>query len=174
MPRAGSTPTPAVYTFRVRLKGYADEDGNKSEDIWREIEIAASQTLADLGEAIPLAFDFWDEHLWSFFMSGKAWDESTEYVLQNDPHGFGGRSRLAKRVRIADLPLPGKTGRKEFLFLFDYGDEWHFWVKRVRVADALEPGATYPRVVARRGEAPPQYENDEEDDEDVDEETGGS
>lgn len=67
---------------------------------------------------------------------------------------------------MRDIPFPGKTGKKEFLFLFDYGDAWHFRVKLVRTRDAIDPGAVYPRVVARQGEAPPQYadENDEEDD----------
>ena len=172
MPRGRSTPAPPVYAFRVRLRGSVDEEGNRSEDVWREIEVAASQTLADLGEAIPLAFDFTDPHLWSFFLSGKAWDESTEYALLRDPDTLGGgRSRLAERVRIDELPLPGKTGRKEFLYLFDYGDEWHFGVKLLRVTDAVEPGATYPRVVAQQGEAPPQYPYDDEED-DEEEEVG--
>ncbi len=184
MPRARAMPAPPVYTFRVRLRGFVDEEGNKTEDVWREIEIAANQTLEDLGQAIPAAFEFWDAHLWSFFMSGKAWDESTEYALQDTSDSFSHRqSRLAKRVRIGGLDLPGKTGRKEFLFLFDYGDDWHFGVKLVRMADAVEPGATYPRVVAQQGEAPPQYEDEEDDEEEeeennegekADEETGGS
>jgi hypothetical protein len=74
------------------------------------------------------------------------------------------RGRAASRVRIRDLPLPGATGKKEFLFLFDYGDEWHFGVKLVRTCDAVEPGVRYPRVVASHGEAPPQYPNLDDDD----------
>ena len=41
--------------------------------IWREIELAANQTLAELGTSIPPAFRFDDDHLWSFFLSGKPW-----------------------------------------------------------------------------------------------------
>lgn len=175
MARARSTPAPPIYTFRVRVKGSLPGTREDPIEIWREIEIASNQTLEDLGQAIPAAFEFWDSHLWSFFMSGKAWDESTEYALMSDPHGFGAsQSRLAKRVRIGALELPGKTGRKEFLFIFDYGDEWHFGVKLVKMADALEPGAAYPRVVAEHGEAPPQYENEDEEDDEENGEGGNS
>lgn len=167
MPRSCFTPVPVTYTFRVRLRGWVDESGHPAEDVWREIEVAASQTLADLGEAIPLAFDFTDPHLWSFFLSGKDWDSTTEYTLLHRADILRGRqANLADRVEIQDVPFPGKTGKKEFLFLFDYGDDWHFWVKLARKRDIVEPDAVYPRVVALQGEAPPQYqwEGDDETD----------
>jgi hypothetical protein len=155
---------PPIYTFRVRvLGGYYVP--SKTAAVWRDIEIAANQTLADLGETIPLAFDFTDPHLWSFFLSGKAWDRATEYALRSDAGMMDGpRSRAAGRVQIRDVPFPGVTGKKEFLFLFDYGDEWHFGVKLRRVSEQAEPGARYPRIVAQQGKAPPQYPNLEEDD----------
>ena len=158
-------PEPPIFTFRVRLPGYRDEDGTKVEDVWRAIEIAANQTLEELGELIPLAFDFDDPHMWSFFLSGKAWDQTTEYALSSEPGIFDdAEPRAAGDILIRDVPLPGTSGKKEFLFLFDYGDEWHFRVKFMGRSDTVEPGAAYPRVVAQQGEAPPQYEGlDEED-----------
>ena len=48
--------------------------------------------------------------------------EATEYALSSpDLAGGGPRARAADRLRIRDVPAG-----KEFLFLFDYGDEWHF------------------------------------------------
>jgi hypothetical protein len=47
------------------------------------------------------------------------------------------------------VPFQGATGKKAFLFLFDYEDEWHFGVKLVRQSPNAEPGARYPRVVAQ-------------------------
>jgi Plasmid pRiA4b ORF-3-like protein len=123
----------------------------------RRVELAADQTLAELGEAIPAAFGFVDDHLWSFFLSGKPWDRASEYARLDDPP-FDGPERGADGLRVGDAPA------KEFLFLFDYGDEWHFGVKLVRTGEA-EPGARYPRVVASKGQAPPQYPDlDDEDD----------
>lgn len=162
-------PAPPIFTVRVRLPGFVDEDGTKVDDVWREIEVAANQTLADLGEAIPLAFGFMDPHLWSFFLSGKAWDRQTEYALDSAPGPFGEpAARAAGRTLIREVPFPGVRGTKEFLFLFDYGDEWRFRVKLRRTSDTLEPDAAYPRVVAKHGQAPPQYEGLEDDEEDDD------
>ena len=175
MPRKGRAAKgpryqPPIYTFRVRIlpSFYAPPD---CRNIRREIEIAANQTIYDLGEAIPLAFDFDDPHLWSFFLSGKAWDETTEYAMDMSPDLFGDRpAHSARGTRIRDVPLPGKTGKKEFLFLFDFGDQWEFGVKFLRTSDTIDPEAVYPRVVARQGESPPQYPDVEEEDEEWDEE----
>ena len=170
MPWTRRQPEPPIYTFRVRILGgfFAPED---ARSVWREIEVAANQTFADLGEAIPLAFGFDDPHLWSFFLSGQAWDPASEYALDSQPDPFGGRrARAARRAQIREVPFPGASGKKEFLFLFDYGDEWHFGVKLVRIHPDLEPGARYPRVVARQGEAPAQYPDLEDDADDEDEE----
>ncbi len=49
--------------------------------VWRKLELRADQTLQDLHLAIQDAFEFDDDHLYSFFMSGKPWDQSTEYSL---------------------------------------------------------------------------------------------
>lgn len=161
---------PPIYTFRVRiLQGFFAPVDARS--IWREIEVAANQTLADLGNAIPLAFDFDDPHLWSFFFNGKAWDTASEYALTSPEDDFLTSQQgiadvdvddepvahLAKSVKIQDAPFPGTTGKREFLFLFDYGDEWRFGVKLMRQSPTIEPGARYPRVVASAGDAPPQY-----------------
>jgi hypothetical protein len=155
-------PAMPAYVFRVRiLGGFYAPPGAPS--IWREVELAADQTLAELGEHIPAAFGFDDDHLWSFFLSGKPWDRASEYARLPDPP-IGGRKRGAD-----DLPVGDAPARKEFLFLFDYGDEWYFGVKLVRTGE-VEPGAGYPRAVAGQGEAPPQYPDlDDEDDRDGDE-----
>ena len=163
-------PEAPIYIFRVRIRRgfYAPEH---ARDLWREIEIAANQTLGALGEAIPLAFGFDDPHLWAFFLSGKPWDRATEYALDSTPDIFdGSRPRAARRARIREVPWPGAAGKKEFLFLFDYGDQWHFGVKLVRTRETVTPGAQYPRVIASHGDAPPQYPQLEEDD-DWDEES---
>lgn len=66
-----------TYTFHVSLPG--------TGRVWRKIELLASQTLEDLHFAIQGAYSWDADHLYSFFMSGKAWDEKTEYCL---PKGY--------------------------------------------------------------------------------------
>jgi hypothetical protein len=89
MPSPGSSVTPATYTVRVRILGgvYAPPDARQ---VWRGLELTGDQTLADLAEAIPLAFGFDDPHLWSFFLSGKPWDSATEYARSPSPDPAGG------------------------------------------------------------------------------------
>jgi hypothetical protein len=60
-------------------------------------------------------------------------------------------------------PLPRRRGYEEFLFLCDYGGEWHCGVKLVRLGEQAEPGARCPRILAPRGQAPSQYPEPEDD-----------
>src|SRR6266536_4828450 len=124
---ATGRPSAGTYTFRVRILGgmYAPPD---APSIWREIELKRDQTLADLGDVIPRAFGFDDDHLWSFFLSGRPWDRATEYVRLADSDITGGGEKHA----AGSLPVADAPPRREFRFLFDYGDEWHFGVKVAR------------------------------------------
>jgi hypothetical protein len=174
MPRTRFSPHAPVYTFRVRILGGFYAPPNAPE-ITRDIEVTANQTLADLGEAIPEAYGFDDPHLWSFFLSGQPWDDTTEYALAEDDGSMFNVTPTGKATRtlIRDVPYPGRKAEKEFLFLFDFGDEWHFGVRLLGTSDELTPRARYPRVVVEQGVAPPQYpelDDEEGDDEDAEEE----
>ena len=160
MPQQRFTPEPPLLTVRVRLPGAGPRRG---QGVWRERELAANQTLEDLGEAMPLAFGFTDPHLWACFLSGKAWDRTTAYALRPSASLFGGsRGRAAGRTLLRDVPYPGPDGKGAFLYLFDFGDEWRFRVKLGRVTPTLTPGERYPRIVVSQGVAPPQYADIEE------------
>jgi len=66
-------------------------------------------------------------------------------------------------VRETTLESLNLERGREFLYLFDYGDEWRF---RVRL-HAINPDASegdYPRIVQSVGEAPAQYEDWEDED----------
>jgi hypothetical protein len=61
-------------------------------------------------------------------------------------------------VRIESLKFKPK---QKFLYLFDYGDEWQFEVEFLKEGSSEK--ARYPRIIDSRGEAPQQYqENNEE------------
>jgi len=243
-----------TYTFHVSLPGYGR--------VWRKLELPSDFTLEDLHLAIQEAFAFDNDHLYSFFMSGKAWDAATEYALPEgaDPWGFGPLDEEeegdeaeedemlvdeegeelpeptleelremfdalkadpalmaeAKKQITQQLGMPGflfdmivnnsdmvmelagnlpalddaefgaappggdvrettldaldlKRG-KTFLYLFDYGDEWRFKVKVSAVNEDADPGLEYPLLVESVGEAPAQYGEWEDEEEDGDEE----
>lgn len=71
-----------TYTFHVNLEG--------AGRVWRKIEMRGDQTLEELHFAIQDAYGWDADHMYSFFMSGRAWDGSTEYTLPEgtDPWGL--------------------------------------------------------------------------------------
>jgi len=103
--------THIIHRFKVSLRD--------RPDIWRIIEIKENQMLSSLHKAIFSAFDRFEEHTYSFFISNKPYDKENEYTSPGlDTHGM---SKLATRIRIDSLFL--HIGQK-VLYLFDYGDEW--------------------------------------------------
>ncbi len=128
-----------TYTFKVTYQ--------QKPSVWQLIEIAADQTLDDLHYTILGAVNFDSDHLYSFFMSGRAWDDTTEYA---SPQGEG---RNAAKVKIGDLQLRMK---QKFLYLFDYGDEHRFEVQLVSI-NPEAPKGRYPKIVEKHGKAPRQY-----------------
>ncbi|KKM12703.1 hypothetical protein SY88_02210 [Clostridiales bacterium PH28_bin88] len=108
----------------------------RSKRTGKQIEIKGTQTLDDLHESISSAFELDWGHLYSFFMSNKAWDSKTEYC---HPQAEG---RSAENAKIGNLDLAIK---QKFMYLYDYGDELKF---EVELADIKEPekGVKYPRI----------------------------
>jgi len=129
-----------VYTFDVTYL--------RDPEVRRTIEVTGDDTLDTLHEAILRSVGFDTDHLYSFFMSNQAWDEATEYSspLADGPSATG--------MQIADLGLRIK---QRFLYVFDYGDEHRFEVQLVDVTAEPAEDESYPRVVERHGEDPPQY-----------------
>jgi hypothetical protein len=141
----------AVYVFDAKLEPWAFEFEGP---VTRRLALPAAQTLVALHDLIQQAFGWADDHLYSFWLDGEFWgDEQTEYTrpeeLEEDQEG-------------ADVPLDEldlRQGQK-IAYVFDFGDEWRVALKLAEIRDGGETG-----VVARNGEAPPQYPDDDEDDE---------
>lgn len=86
----------------------------------------------------------------------EAFDEAEEEAWV-EPEALG-----VREVTVAEAF--DRVGEK-LLYLFDYGDEWRFVVKFMRAEEAQSDG-DYPRLVESVGEAPEQYpELEEEEDE---------
>ena len=149
-----TAPPATVYRFKVSLMS--------QKDVWRMIDVRSDQTLEDLHYAIQDAFDWDDDHMYAFFLSGKAWDPSSEYVRPEEREP----GKRSARVRLGRL---GLRPRQRFLYIFDFGDEWGHEIK-VEKAGLSPDGGEYPRIVEEHGKAPPQYGQAEEDYEDGEEE----
>ena len=140
----------SVASFHLRVNHRA------LPEVWRDLELAKDNTLEDLHLTIQSAYSWWDDHLYSFFLSGNQRDRSSEV---GSP--WSDTSMHTHQVQMAQLELQeGQT----FLYFFDYGDSHEFDVTVLKI-DQFAPKGNYPRILDFHGQAPPQYP-------DSDEETG--
>ncbi|WP_194841058.1 plasmid pRiA4b ORF-3 family protein [Sporosarcina cascadiensis] len=133
-----------VYTFKVSFE----------RGIWRKMVLPGNLTMHKLHECIVNSFDFDDDHLYSFFMDNQLWSRN---CIASPLDDFGHPD--ASKVRIDSLGLlPGQ----QFLYLYDYGDEWTFEILMERI-DETDNSITSPFISASKGKSPAQYymEDDE-------------
>jgi len=141
---------------------------------YRNIEILENQTLDELHSAIFEAFDRYDPHLYSFFLTRKAERslrkiyEATEIThpmsVENLMGFFGSEKKYdAEETKIGDLDLDVKD---KLYYLFDFGDDWWHELTVLNIRDEKNSGG-FPKIVKIAGKSPPQYPDyeDEEYDE---------
>ena len=122
---------------------------------YRHIQIGEGATLSALSNAILGAVGFDDDHLSSFFMNNRAWDEEAEFVC---PRGYLDNAQgFTDEVELSQFSLA--KGDK-FMYLYDYGDEWRFQIKVLRVIDG--PTA-WPVILKSVGQVSQYDDNDDED-----------
>ena len=121
---------------------------------YRHIQISESATLYKLSSAILDAFDFYDDHLHSFFMNNRAWDSDFEYASSRGGELDGSRG-YSDKARLSRFRL---VKGDKFLYIFDYGDDWRFHIKVLRIIN--EP-TKIPLVLKSVGEIN-QYEDEDE------------
>jgi hypothetical protein len=142
LPREGVKFVDGTYVFKVAL----------AKNLWRRIEISADNTLLELHSAIQKAYNFDANHLYSFFMDGKAWSHES-FTSPYDEEG-----PWVDDVRIGEL---GLFIGQNILYLFDYGSEWHFRVELEEIrTEGLKPRE--PKIIEKKGKAPEQYGDYEE------------
>jgi hypothetical protein len=112
------------------------------------VAVAGHEHLTALHDDIQEAFNWENDHLYSFWLDGQFWgDAAAERVIPGAPDTGS---------KTADVPVDElrlKVGTR-IAYVFDYGDEWRVVLtlrERIDGPDAM------PRVSDRRGTAPPQY-----------------
>lgn len=137
LPRNNGEFKDAIYTFKVSL--------NKSN--WAKIKFDGKNTLLDLHNYIQQAFNFDNDHMYSFFMDGVAWSNNKFTCPYEDegPH--------VDEAKIGELDLNEK---QSFLYLFDYGDEWMFKVE-VDSIEETDIKLLRPQIVETKGKSVKQY-----------------
>ncbi|MBR7085519.1 MAG: hypothetical protein IKI37_10155 [Oscillospiraceae bacterium] len=121
---------------------------------YRHLKISGRKTLEELSDSILWAFDFDNDHLHAFFMNNRAWDDTACY---SSPYAEDGCPTTDKHT-LQSVSL--KAGQK-FLYIFDFGDEWHFECKVLKI---LDEDTKETELIKSQGQAPEQYPDYEEDD----------
>jgi len=118
---------------------------------FRTIAIRSEQTLRDLQRFIQHAFDWDNDHLFSFYMNGHKYDDRYRFSCAYEED----RPPWAYEAVIGQLGLvPGHR----FLYHYDYGDDHLFEIKVIAVRPDI-PAGNYPRLLDSHGKAPPQYKS---------------
>ena len=135
------------------------------KNISRDIAISSESSLYKLAEVINQIFGFDFDHAFGFYDNIKdIYKANTVYELFKD---LGNPSvDHAKSVKRSKVGQAFDRDGKVFTFLFDYGDEWIFKVERLSQEDGAAPAAFW-KLLKSTGDAPPQYPDYEEEEDDV-------
>ena len=112
-----------------------------------QTKVPLNKKLSWFADVILDLFEFDNDHLYAFFMNNRLWDDSDAYYFQPDDYF----SRNAEKYKLSEA---GITDKKQFKFLFDFGDEWVFQCKVLRIENDGKDDAELLRSV---GEPPEQY-----------------
>jgi hypothetical protein len=115
--------------------------------VWRELDVPLSTTLATLHDLIQVVMRWRDSHLHEFEVGEKI------YGVPDPEDAFDDRKVYqAKSIRLGTLI---DRGVREFLYLYDFGDNWRHRIIVLEVRQG-DPGNEYPRFVAATRRAPPE------------------
>ena len=117
------------------------------DDVWRNIAISGRASLEDLHLAIQAAFDFNNDHLYSFSLDPQRLHPRKSY---HSPYSEEAPS--ADLIQIGQMNL--HEGQK-LLYVFDYGDWWEFTVEVIEISDKPHFGDF--KILEQEGENPEQY-----------------
>jgi len=130
-----------VYKIRIIL--------DAEEDIFRDLEIEAHNTLEDFHNAITQAFGFLGNEMASFYTCDEEWHQDEEIALF-DMSESGSDVRLMNETFLEDI-ITEQTPK--LIYVYDFLSMWTFFVE---LADTVEKedGRAYPNVLFSFGELP--------------------
>lgn len=130
-----------IYKIRIIL--------DAEEDVFRDIEIAESNSLEELHNAITQAFGFLGNEMASFYTCDDDWKQDEEIALFDIGDG------------TADIRLMNETflenvlseNSPKLIYVYDFLSMWTFFVELADIVEK-EDGRAYPNVLFSFGEIP--------------------
>lgn len=139
-----------IYRFRVTYEDH--------EDVYRDIEIKASQNFSDLHSSIQQAIAFDNSKTAVFYISDDYWRKGEEISLNSASgeklkKGKNKQEEVSKKRVIADYV---DNPHQKFVYVFDPEKKWTFNIELIKILPD-ETNVQYPRCVKSIGTSPKQY-----------------
>ena len=138
-----------IYTLSLRLPLYSRLTSN--HDWKRTIEIAATDSLYDLHSYIQEITEFDNDHAYLFF-AGRSHTNRKNFYGDGpaNPYDAGNHGNVSLNEIY---PLKGL----KLYYIFDFGDNWVFEIKKMRKKKTVQKHIKYPRIIESVGTNPDQY-----------------
>lgn len=140
-------------------------------DLWRDITIGANRSLEDLQIAINASFGLDLDHLWFMAKGQEYWGSPVKYMSPTefehpDPRDdvfeyFRGKVEEKHNAAMVTLGGLDLAVGDRLCYLYDYGDEWMFYMILRKVND-VDSSDLEPAEVKRGGGDIFQYVYDED------------
>ncbi len=130
-----------IYKIRIIL--------DAQEDIFRDIEIEANNTLEDFHNAIAQAFGFLGNEMASFYTCDDRWNQDEEIALF-DMSENGSDLRLMTECLLEEI-ITEQTPK--LIYVYDFLSMWTFFVELADIVEK-EDGKPYPNMLFSFGELP--------------------
>ncbi|MCL6265271.1 plasmid pRiA4b ORF-3 family protein [Flagellimonas myxillae] len=130
-----------IYKIRIIL--------DAEEDIFRDLEIEASNSLEEFHNAITQAFGFGGSEMASFYTCDSEWNQDEEIALF-DMSETGSDVRLMNETTVEDVL--GEDNPK-MIYVYDFLSMWTFFVELADIVEK-EDGRSYPNLLFTFGELP--------------------
>jgi len=129
---------------------------DSEEKVLRRIKIGNGQSLYNFAKAITKAFGFYFDHCFGFYDNIERYCNSKASFELFADIGEEPLSPTTKSVKKTKIGQVFQAVGDRILFLFDYGDDWHFIVELKEIEPAMGKGRK-AEVLESIGEAPEQY-----------------
>ena len=148
-----------IYILKLWASNW---DGHTRGFPSRDMAIRGNSDLDELANMITSAFDFDFDHLYDFSDTVKR-NKKEEYGIAHEGNMTIGSS-YTHNIIVAQV----FKEKKKMLFLFDYGDMWHFMIKCIEIRNPKKGENIFPYAYNIKGEAPEQYPEYNKDEDEFD------
>ncbi len=149
------------YCLKISIMGFP------IKELYRIIEIAENCTFEQLHNKIFEAFDRYDEHMYSFFLTGKDTKNMKKIMSSEEiTHPYNLDSNFSEKTlhsvtttKIKDANL---SEGDVIHYWFDFGDDWWHRIYVEKIIETKDRKRTI-RLIKKIGDSPEQYPDYDED-----------